>query len=49
MMLPIVIFVVFIAALVIGSLVANALGVLPTADEIVDQDARRMGKFEKSL
>lgn len=48
-MLPIVIFVVFMAALVIGSLVANAVGALPTAEVLIEQDNQRFGKMEKSL
>jgi hypothetical protein len=46
-MLPIVIFCVFIAAIVVGSLVANALGRLPNSEELALEDQRRWGQIER--
>ena len=45
-MLPIWIFVAFMAALVLGSVIANAMGKLPTAEELVLQDQARYKKIE---
>jgi hypothetical protein len=45
-MLPFWIFVAFIAALVIGSTIANAAGKLPTAEELQLQDQARYKKIE---
>jgi hypothetical protein len=46
-MLPIVIFVIFIALLVIGSVVANALGRLPNAEQLEAEDRARFRKLER--
>jgi hypothetical protein len=43
---PIWIFVAFIGALVIGSVIAQALGVLPSAEELEAQDRARFRKLE---
>jgi hypothetical protein len=43
---PIWIFVAFIGALVIGSLIAQRLGVLPSAEELEAQDRARFRKLE---
>jgi hypothetical protein len=48
-MLPFWIFLVFMGGLVFGSLIANALGVLPTAEALEQQDHARMTKIERSL
>jgi len=48
-MMPIVVFAVFFAALVIGSLVANARGTLPTADELEARDRARTEHYRQSL
>jgi hypothetical protein len=46
--LPLVVFLVFIIGLVIGSLVANATGHLPTAEELERQDRLRLREHEQS-
>jgi hypothetical protein len=46
--IEIVIFIVFIMGLVVGSLVANALGRLPSAEELEEQDRLRLRKLERS-
>jgi len=48
-MLPIVVFAVFFGALVIGSLIANALGTLPTAEQLQEEDRVRFARHERSL
>jgi hypothetical protein len=45
-MLPFWIFVVFMGSLVIGSLIADALGKLPTAEQLQAEDQARYKKFE---
>jgi hypothetical protein len=47
-MLPFWIFLAFMGCLIVGSLIANALGVLPTAEEQEQQDQARMTKIERS-
>jgi hypothetical protein len=47
--IEIVCFAVFFAGLVIGSLVASALGRLPNAEELQEQDRRRFARFERAL
>jgi hypothetical protein len=44
--LPLVVFLAFIIGLVVGSLVANATGHLPTAEELERQDRRRLSTPE---
>jgi len=48
-MMPIVVFALFFGVLVIGSLTANALGVLPSADELQEEDRIRAKRFRRSL
>ena len=45
-MLPLVIFIVFIVGLAVGSLIANALGRLPSAEELQEEDRARARKFQ---
>ena len=47
-MLPFWIFLAFMGAIIVGSLIANALGVLPSADELEEQDKARFAKIERS-
>jgi hypothetical protein len=46
--LPFWIFLAFMGAIVVGSLVANAAGVLPDAEELARQDTARFRKIERS-
>jgi hypothetical protein len=46
--IEIVIFVGFIAALVVGSLIANALGRLPTAEQLQVEDQQRIARYRRS-
>jgi hypothetical protein len=46
-MLPIVIFVIAIAALVLGAIITNALGVLPNAEQLEAEDRARFRKLER--
>jgi hypothetical protein len=48
-MIQIILLVVFFAGIVIGSLVANALGRLPNAEELQDQDRKRFARYEQAL
>jgi len=48
-MIPMVVFALFFAALVIGSLIADALGKLPTAEELQEEDRARARRFQRSL
>jgi hypothetical protein len=45
-MLPVVIFIVFMGGLVIGALIANALGRLPNAEQLEAEDRARFRKLE---
>jgi hypothetical protein len=45
-MLPIVFFAAFFGLLIIGSVVANATGHLPNADQLEAEDRRRWAKIE---
>jgi hypothetical protein len=47
-MLPFWIFLAFMGGVIVGSLVANALGVLPDAQELEQQDHARFAKIERS-
>ncbi len=47
-MLPIVFFALFFGLLIVGSLVANATGHLPNADQLEAEDRRRWQKIEDS-
>jgi hypothetical protein len=47
-MLPFWIFLAFIGGIVIGSLIANALGVLPDAAALEQQDQARFTRIERS-
>jgi hypothetical protein len=47
-MIQIWIFIAFIACLVIGSLVANALGRLPNSEELEAEDQARYRKMQRS-
>jgi hypothetical protein len=47
-MAPFWIFVVFIGGIVIGSVIANITGALPTAEELAEQDQARFTKIEES-
>jgi hypothetical protein len=46
--LPFWIFLAFIGGVVIGSLIANAAGVLPNSEELEEQDRARFAKIEAS-
>jgi hypothetical protein len=46
--IEIVIFAVFFGALVIGALVADALGVLPTAERLQEEDRERLQRWQAS-
>jgi hypothetical protein len=46
--LPIVFFALFFGLLIVGSLVANATGHLPNADQLEAEDRRRWQKIEDS-
>jgi hypothetical protein len=48
-MLPFWIFIAFMVGLIVGSLIANGRGVLPTAEELEQQDLARHAKIERSL
>jgi hypothetical protein len=48
-MIQIILMVAFFASLVIGSLVANALGRLPNAEELQEQDRKRFARYEQEL
>jgi hypothetical protein len=39
----------FFATLVIGSLIANALGRLPNAAQLQQQDRERLARYERAL
>jgi hypothetical protein len=45
-MMPIVVFALFFAAVVIGSLIADARGKLPTAEELQEEDRVRYKRFQ---
>jgi hypothetical protein len=47
-MLPVWIFVAFMGSLVIGSLIADALGKLPTAEQLQAEDQARFTKLENA-
>jgi hypothetical protein len=46
-MLPIVLFVVFFVLLILGSLIAQALGRLPSAEQLQVEDRARMRKYQR--
>jgi hypothetical protein len=48
-MIQIVIFSVLMGGLVIGSLIADAMGRLPSVEELQEEDRRRTGKLEEAL
>jgi hypothetical protein len=48
-MLPFWIFLAFMVGLIVGSLIANALGVLPTAEELEQQDQARFTNTDRGL
>jgi hypothetical protein len=48
-MIQIVCLVSFFATLVIGSLIADALGRLPNAEELQEQDRARFARYERAL
>ena len=48
-MVGIIVILAFFGALVVGSLVARALGRLPTADELQEEDRVRFARYERSL
>ena len=47
-MIELVFFGVFFGALVIGSLVADARGVLPSAEQLQDEDTERLRRWQAS-
>lgn len=47
-MLPFWIFLAFMGAIIIGSLIANGLGALPNSEELEQQDQARFTKIEES-
>ena len=47
-MIEIVIFAMFFGGLVIGSIVAEALGVLPTAEQLQEEDRERLQHWQAS-
>jgi hypothetical protein len=47
-MLPFWIFLAFMGAVVVGSLIANAVGALPGSEELERQDQARFAKIERS-
>ena len=48
-MIEVVVLALFFGLLVVGSLVANAFGRLPDADELEKQDHTRFARYERSL
>lgn len=48
-MIQITCLVAFFATLVIGSLIANARGWLPNAEELKEQDRERFARYERAL
>ena len=47
-MIEIVILAVFFGGLVIGGLIADALGVLPTAEQLQEEDGKRLQRWQAS-
>ena len=47
-MLPFWIFLAFMGCLIVGSLIANALGALPGSEELERQDQARLTRIERS-
>jgi hypothetical protein len=39
----------FLGGLVIGAIVANALGRLPSAEELQEEDRKRLSRYERSF
>jgi hypothetical protein len=48
-MVEIICLVAFFGTLVIGSLIADALGRLPNAEELQEQDRARFARYERAL
>jgi hypothetical protein len=46
--LPFWIFLAFMGCIIVGSLIANAVGVLPNSEELEQQDQARFTKIEQS-
>jgi hypothetical protein len=47
-LLPFWIFLAFIGGIIVGSLVANALGALPNSEQLEQQDRARFAQIERS-
>ena len=47
-MIEVWIFIAFMGGLVVGSLVANGLGRLPSAEQLEAEDQARMSKFQRA-
>jgi hypothetical protein len=46
-MIEVALFIAFITCLVVGSLIANSLGRLPTAEELEAEDQARLAQFDR--